>query len=252
MDVQLGVLITSAFTIGFLHTLLGPDHYIPFVAMSRANGWTARKTMMVTSLCGLGHVVGSILIGAIGLLLGTLVFQLEVLESFRGDVAGWLLIGFGLAYLSWGLMRAFRNVPHTHWHSHADGTVHRHPHTHDLEHRHVHRTSEVIDSASFAAEEARGTGAGSVAPWLLFLIFVFGPCEALIPLLMYPAAEANVWAVCLVLIAFTLATVGTMLAAVWVGSLGLSWFRIPNLHRFSHALAGLAVVMCGMMVKLGL
>jgi len=27
--------------------------------------------------------------------------------------------------------------------------------------------------------------------WALFLIFVFGPCEPLIPLIMYPAAKLN-------------------------------------------------------------
>ncbi len=32
----LGALVVTAVTVGVLHTVMGPDHYLPFVAMSRA------------------------------------------------------------------------------------------------------------------------------------------------------------------------------------------------------------------------
>ena len=236
-------LLATAASVGFLHTLFGPDHYVPFAAMARSNGWTWRRTTVVTLLCGIGHILGSVLIGLIGLALGAMIFQIEAIESMRGEAAAWLLIGFGLAYLSWGLVRAVRNVPHCHVHVHADGTVHAHPHRHDREHQHVHCPED------FEAEcDGRGRG---VTPWILFIIFAFGPCEVLIPLLMYPAAEANAWAVVAVVVTFGAATLGTMLAAVAVLLCGLNRIRIPDLHRYSHALAGLAVLLCGVMVKAG-
>ncbi len=102
MNAELGILVMTAFSVGFLHTLLGPDHYVPFIAMSRTNRWSARKTCSITALCGLGHVMGSVVIGSIGLMLGTILMQVEALEAFRGDAAAWLLIGFGLAYLDLG------------------------------------------------------------------------------------------------------------------------------------------------------
>ncbi len=74
---------------------------------------------------------------------GAMLMNIEMLESMRGDAAAWLLIGFGLAYLSWGVVRAIRDVPHTHLHSHVDGTIHSHLHQHDLEHRHLHQRVEV-------------------------------------------------------------------------------------------------------------
>ncbi len=52
-------LLVTAATIGFLHTLLGPDHYLPFVAMARAGGCSLRKTELVTIHCGTGNVQGS-------------------------------------------------------------------------------------------------------------------------------------------------------------------------------------------------
>ena len=70
MNVDLGLLVLTAASIGFIHTLLGPDHYVPFVAMGAARRWTTRKTLLVTSLCGLGHVAGSVAIGMIGIAIG--------------------------------------------------------------------------------------------------------------------------------------------------------------------------------------
>lgn len=249
MDANITFLVGTAFSVGVIHTLLGPDHYVPFVALSKSNGWTARKTLLVTALCGLGHVAGSVAIGLIGLLIGVAIFRIESLESLRGDGVAWLLIGFGLAYFTWGVVQAIRDVPHEHLHSHADGTVHVHLHQHDVDHRHVHDHRHVQSMSTEATPSTRKKRL--VTPWVLFLIFVFGPCEVLIPLLMYPAAEANGFAVLWVVAAFTLATVGAMLVAVSLLVYGLRFIRLPNLHRYGHAAAGFAVFACGMMVHLG-
>ncbi len=247
MTAEVSVLMLTAFSVGFIHTILGPVHYIPFVAMARSNQWSPRRTFWVTSLCGCGHIVGSVVIGIIGIFLGTLVFQIESVESFRGDIAAWMLIGFGLAYLAWGIVKAVRDIPHTHMHSHIDGTVHSHLHKHDIEHRHLHDGVEVSEPFDTAI-----TPRNSFTPWLLFLIFAFGPCEVLIPLLMYPAAEANTLAIVGVVFAFSIATVATMVTSVMLMVYGLSFLKAPNLHRYSHALAGLAVLVCGVCVKFGL
>jgi len=96
--------------------------------MGAARRWTTRKTLLITSLCGLGHVAGSVAIGMIGIAIGVSLSRLEWLEGLRGDAAAWLLTGFGLAYLAWGLKKAWRARPHTHEHFHGDGTFHRHEH----------------------------------------------------------------------------------------------------------------------------
>ena len=212
-------LTATALSVGAIHTLLGPDHYVPFAAMSHAGGWSAGKTLRVTVACGLGHVAGSVALGLLGLAVGVAVLKLELVEAVRGDVAGWMLVVFGAAYLAWGLVAAAR--------------LHGHPHP-------------AADSDPAAAT------AGVWTPWLLFLVFVFGPCEPLIPLLIYPAAQANGFAVAAVVMAFAAATVGTMVVAVLVMRYGAAVARLPRLERFSHALAGLAILACGLLVKLGL
>lgn len=235
----LTALTLTAGTVGVIHTLLGPDHYIPFVAMSRAGGWSRSKTLTVTALCGLGHVAGSVLLGALGVGLGWSVGGLEWFEGWRAAIAGWLLVAFGLVYACWGLRRAARSMQHTHWHAHDDGTVHAHHHDHHGAHLHLH-----------AHESAARR---SLTPWILFTIFAFGPCEPLIPLLMYPAASRSGWGVLLVTAVFCAATVGTMTAVVALANLGFARASVfHRLERYSHAIAGGAVAACGVAVQLGL
>ena len=240
MTQELTILAATAASIGLLHTLFGPDHYLPFIAMSSARKWSLRRTLGITTLCGIGHVSGSLILGAVGIGLGWAVGGLEWFEGVRGGVAAWLLLGFGLAYTAWGLRRAIRNRPHTHWHGHTDGTLHEHTHIHAQDHAHAH-----------SAPAEQGV-ASSVTPWVLFTIFIFGPCEALIPILMYPAAEGSWWGVALVALVFGIVTVATMLAIVTIGHLGLARLPLSGLERYSHALAGLALVACGLAIQLGL
>lgn len=230
-------LSVTAVTLGVIHTLVGPDHYLPFIVISRARGWSIPRTMWITALCGVGHVVGSIILGVIGIAVGRALFELKAIEAYRGDVAAYLFIAFGLVYFVWGVRRAIRNKPHTHAHVHLDDEDgHRHRHAHDDDHVHVH--------------EARAKP--SLTPWVLFTVFVFGPCEAMIPLMMFPAATKSWWVVGLVTGLFAAATIGTMLAAVAVGSLGFRFIPMKKLERYTHALAGATICLCGILIVVGL
>lgn len=223
------ILAGTAATIGFVHTILGPDHYLPFIALSRARDWSARKTFIVTLLCGVGHVLSSIVLGFVGIGLGVALFRLEAIEAVRGDVAAWFLMAFGFTYLVWGLHRALRGRNSEHAHQEGSGDVHVHTHFHVGRHSHDRRSSQLT-------------------PWVLFLIFVFGPCEPLIPLVMFPAARGNMLHVAAVSVVFGVVTVGTMLAVVVASTRGLAALpagRVERLGRFGHAFAGLVVFACG-------
>lgn len=207
MHSELLLLVVTAATVGVLHTIVGPDHYIPFIAMAQTRNWSSRRTALVTALCGLAHVGSSVVIGLGGLYFGANVLKLQALESSRGEVAGWLLLGFGIAYMIWGFRRAIR--PRV--------------------------------SMKAMPEESRG----SLTPWILFTVFVFGPCEPLIPVLMYPAATASLFALIAVTTVFGLFTIGTMLTVVLASNHGLSLLSTPRIARYSHALAGFAIAICG-------
>lgn len=242
MTPEIQLLILTAASIAFVHTLLGPDHYLPFVAMAKARGWDLRKTLRITLWCGLGHLVGSVALGLIGIAFGSALARLEWIEGVRGEIAAWALVGFGLAYMAWGLRRAWRRRPHTHWHAHEDG-VHRHPHDHTGAHAHVHDT--VVEARE---PDPAAVGRQSLTPWVIFVIFVLGPCEPLIPLLMYPAATHSWGGMLAVTGVFGVVTVGTMLLAVGLSSAGLQRVELKGLQRFDHALAGFAVMACGLAI----
>lgn len=243
MSSEQAMLALAALGVGIVHTLLGPDHYLPFIALARSRGWTLRHTLAVTLVCGVGHVAGSILLGVLGLALGWRLADIAWWEMARGALAGWMLVGFGLAYLAWGLRQALRRRPHSHLHVHADGTAHSHEHSHLAEHAHPH---EVAVRGS-----TRGALAGTTA-WALFVIFILGPCEPLIPLLLYPAAGGNAASVALVVVLFSLSTLGTMSIVVLLATRGLARVRSGPWERWGHAAAGLVVVACGLAIQLGL
>jgi len=108
MNQEILALSLTAASIGFFHTILGPDHYLPFVAMSQARGWSRLRTISLTIICGIGHVASSVVLGLLGAALGMAVSRLEAIESIRGDLAAWVLIAFGLVYFVWGIRRAIK------------------------------------------------------------------------------------------------------------------------------------------------
>jgi len=233
MTAELSALVITAASIGVLHTVLGPDHYLPFIMMSWARKWSRVKTTFITFLCGLGHIASSVVLGLIGVSMGLAVKKLELIESVRGNLAAWLLIAFGLAYLVWGLRRAYRNQPHMHTHVHTDQAAHTHRHSHHQKHSHVHN----------------GKNTSSITPWTLFVIFIFGPCEPLIPILMYPAAKNGFFGVLLVTLVFGTATIATMLGVVLLASTGVNFLPLAKVQRFAHVIAGATILLCGLAIQ---
>ena len=51
MNYEIIILSITALSIGFFHTLLGQDHYLPFIVMSKARNWKIIKTLSITFLC---------------------------------------------------------------------------------------------------------------------------------------------------------------------------------------------------------
>ncbi len=204
---ELFILIITAATIGFFHTIFGPDHYLPFIAMAKAGRWSKSKTFFVTLLSGLGHVFSSVGLGFLGIAFGFTVAKLEAIESLRGDIAGWALITFGLLYFAWGMRRAIRG-----------------------------RIDLPIENQS-------------ITPWVILTIFILGPCEPLIPILMYPAATGSLGNVIAVTAVFGLVTVMTMLGVVFIGCFGLNVLPLTKFARYDHAAAGATICLCGLAVK---
>ena len=228
----LSVLVASAAGVAVLHTLSGPDHYLPFIVMGRARKWSTLRTVFWTTASGAAHVGSSVLLAVLGVIFGYGLERVQFIEEIRGNLAAWVMIAFGAVYLAWGLKKALRSQAHTHAHSHG-GAAHDHEHTHGGAHAHPHGETEGF----------------RLTPWILFAIFVFGPCEPMIPLVMYPAVQGNWTDVWLVVGTFSLLTVATMLAVVLLAQKGVSLLPTKSLERFNHAAAGGTVLLAGCAIQ---
>lgn len=228
MDTLSLELLGAAAALAVTHTALGPDHTLPFVMLSKARGWSRLRTLVVTVACGVGHVASSLVLGLVGLALGYGVAQLQGAEELRGGLAAWALVAFGGAYAIWGVRRAIRArrglVPHDH-----HGHVHLHSHG-DEGHGHAR------------------LGGSTTTFWTLFIVFVLGPCEPLIPLFMLPASRGRWDAAILAAGVFSAVTVATMVALVLVMRAGVQRLPLASLERWSHAMAGGVIAASGLAV----
>jgi len=225
---EMYVLLMSAATLGIIHTLLGPDHYLPFIVLSKARNWSRTRTMWITFISGVGHVTGSVVLGLIGIAMGFSLSKLEAIEASRGSVVGWMLIVFGVLYSAYGLYKYYKRGAHVHLPAFLRPK--------SIRHRDLHLGDDDLE---------KHDDPGRLTPWILFLIFVFGPCEVLIPMLVYPAAEHSGMGVFLVALVFGIATVGTMLLVVMLGYQGISLLRFKCKEYRIHLFAGLIILMAG-------
>src|SRR5258708_32601507 len=225
MQAELEILMIAAVTVACLHTVTGPDHYLPFIALSKSRGWSFTKTICWTLVCGCGHVWSSVLLGLGGAAIGWSLSKVKWMENIRGGVTGWAMIGFGLLYGVWGLFRAWRNRPHKHFDIYEDGSVYVYEHKH--------------------GEMVRPQDRHAVTPWVLFIVFVLGPCEPMIPLLYLPPAKNSWSGMLLLILVYTFFTLATMVFMVMAGYYGLAFMKLEKLDRYVHALGGLTPFICG-------
>jgi nickel/cobalt transporter (NicO) family protein len=199
-------LVAGAATVGVLHTL-APDHWLPFTALGRANGWSTRRVLGTTIFCGAGHVTVSAILALVAGYAGVQVIS-RIAAQFA-DRATLLLIIFGALYVLWGVRRSFNSHGHHHWH-------------------------------------------GPITAGSLFVIFSLDICVALLPLV-FAAMSAGAIAVVFVILAYEVATIGTMVTAVLLSTHGAKQLRFSWIDRFGRVGAG-AIIMAvgGAMMMLGI
>lgn len=204
------LLLLSTMSIAFVHAL-APDHWMPFAVIGKAQKWSRAKLILMTFVSGIGHVGSSILVGTIGILMGFSLSKLTAAESHRGEIALWLLIGFGIAYTIWGIKKA-------------------------RDYKHEHMDPAIMKSKT-------------VTLWTLFAIFVLGPCEPLIPL-MFLATGYGWSGIFLTSLTFSVITIFMMLAQSLLASAGIQLIRHDIAERYSHAFAGFVIFLTGAFVML--
>lgn len=232
MNTTIWALILSAVSISFIHTASGPDHYLPFIVLSKSKQWSKSKTILLTIVCGFGHVFSSLVLGTIGVFMGWQLNKFAWFQEIRGNISGWALLLFGVIYLIYGVIQTIKNKPHKHFDVLGDD-VYVYEHSH----------GEVVMPQSRI----------KVTPFVLFMIFVMGPSEPLTPLLFYSGLNRSVTEIVALVVPFALTTVATMLGMVLLGRYGYStFFKTDKLERYMSVVSGAVVTVCGIgMVFLG-
>lgn len=208
MQNSLWLLLISTISVAFLHAL-APDHWMPFAAIAKAQKWSKLKLLGITFISGIGHVGISIIFSIIGILLGFSLSKLKGIEGHRGEIALWLLIGFGIAYMLWGIKKA------------------------------KEQKRKKIDEAKLKAE--------TVAVWTMFAVIILGPCEPLVPLMFlgYNYGWAGVLSVTII---FSAVTIAMMLGQSLLAFMGIQLIKNDIAERYSHAFAGFVIALTGVFV----
>lgn len=225
MESSFLLLVSSAIGISMIHTLTGPDHYLPFIALSKSGKWTLKKTLFWTIICGCAHVLSSILIGLIGIGVGYTLTQFDLIESTRGNWAAWMLLLFGIAYTLWGIYNLKKNKTHKHFEVNSDAEI--------LVYE--HKDGDIV----MPDEKFK------VTPWVMFFIFALGPSEPLIPLLFYPTVEQSFDQVVVLVVVYLMVTLTIMVMMVLLGYFSIQFFQFQWLEKYMGLLSGLVILICG-------
>lgn len=97
-------LLVGILALGLVHALI-PNHWLPLVAVAKAEGWSKKDVTRVAFLSALAHVTGTVLLGIVlGNVGQTLAHRYD---DYVHVIAPVLLIVFGLIYFT-------INLPHHH------------------------------------------------------------------------------------------------------------------------------------------
>ncbi|MDX1467922.1 MAG: hydantoin utilization protein A [Acidimicrobiia bacterium] len=176
------IAVLTGLAAGGLHVFSGPDHLAALAPVALERPSQAAKT---GSYWGLGHGIGVVAIGGLGLWLRSFI-DVEAWSAWAEFSVGILLIGVGF----WAVVRARRLEIHAHEHDHSEET-----------HAHLHAHGDTPDGHRHAA---MGIG-------ILHGVAGTGNLFGVVPALALPVQEAALY-----LVAYLASGVAAMSGFAWV------------------------------------
>jgi nickel/cobalt exporter len=227
------VLLATAGGTALLHTFI-PDHWLPFVLIGRARGWSARTTMLVSGLSALVHVLLSIALGLIALRIGMSAAEAIGESMHRGGAV--LLVLFGLAYAGWAWSKG--------GHFHPGGALlHRRERDQACDGSEGHANPEHLH---YHADEGMIRGRPGWSALWLALIVGANPCILVLPVMLATVGKGRIvfW---MVVLAYALPTVILTVALSAFGVRGSRWLRVPVAAKYMEAASGLLIALLGLL-----
>ncbi|MFZ5947174.1 MAG: hypothetical protein ACOYU5_04325 [Stygiobacter sp.] len=200
-------IIIGAFLLSIVHASI-PNHWIPLVALSKAEKWNEKLTLAITAISGFAHTLSTIIIGII---VGFLGYKLSSSYSFIvGVIAPSILILLGIIYL----ILSFKSNRHHHHHSH------------DIN---IDPTKKKTTSAIILT---------------LVISMFFSPCLE-IEAYFFVASKLGWQGIIAVSIIYTFITILGMLLLVWLGMKGVRKIKSHFLEHHEKTITGVLLIILG-------
>lgn len=210
----------AGLAVAFIHAAI-PTHWLPFVVVARAQGWSRGRALAMVTLCSGGHVLMTTALG-----MGLAWFGLRINErwgNYYPLIAGGALIVLGLLIL----FRHWRGWAHGHGEL-IEGHCRHHNHGHPIPPIPPAKTS---DWAAVAG---------------LFTMLTFSPCEGFLPV--YLSAVQFGWGgVTLLSLILAAGTWAAMLLFTWLTLLGVERVRFKWLEKCEAPVLGGMLIACGVL-----
>jgi putative Mn2+ efflux pump MntP len=197
-------LFFGSILLSLIHSSI-PNHWLPMVAIGKAEKWTLRETMLVTAISGFAHTLSTVIVGiTIGIIGIRLSSNYEIISE---KIAPALLILLGVIYLVIDLLN-------------------HHKHSHGVDTDKVKSRSKWAIIASLA------------------LAMFLSPCLE-IEAYYFQAATAGWTGILVVSLVYICITVSGMLLLVFLASKGVRAIQSHFLDHHEKLLSGIVLVLLG-------
>lgn len=197
-------LLFGSLLLSLVHAVI-PNHWLPVVAIGKAEKWSQKETLMVAGISGFAHTLSTVIVGiVIGSIGITLSSNYEVISE---KIAPALLIVLGLVYL---IIDRFNNKKHNH----------------DIDAGKVNNRSKWAIIVSLA------------------LAMFLSPCLE-IEAYYFQAAAAGWTGILMVSAVYVFITVAGMLLLVYLASKGVRAIHSHFLDHHEKLLSGIVLILLG-------
>ena len=218
--------------LGVIHILLRRDYYKPFVTIKKLQGWSSNKTLGVVLLSSIGHVLGSVVLSAVGLVPAIMVARLSYFSPMKETILAWFVILFGVFFIVYGIRQAYRSKPHKHLHLGADGTYHTHTHIHK-------KDSALVEKL---------TKNKKLSVWSIVVTYTLNPFEALVVIQVWPLMKSHYMMIVVVTCIFSVAVIIAMLTMSYLVIHGKRFGWLKRTGLFSYIIIGALILVYGLVL----